>query len=119
MELEFAIGGIEMGESYSFDIAGREKAASESVLVLNWGPMVKDIMADVMSQLPVGLISAKFHNTLAEMIVAVARRAGLAQVALSGAAFRTAISPKGRRSGWSRRDSGLIGISAFRRMTGG
>jgi hydrogenase maturation protein HypF len=88
MELEFAIGGIETGESYPFEIAGQEKAAGEAMLVLDWGPMVKDILADVKSRLPVGVISAKFHNTLAEVIVAVARRAGLAQVALSGGCFQ-------------------------------
>jgi hydrogenase maturation protein HypF len=88
MELEFAIGGIETGESYTFEIAGQEKAAGEAMLVLDWGPMVKDILADVKSRLPVGVISAKFHNTLAEVIVAVARRAGLAQVALSGGCFQ-------------------------------
>jgi hydrogenase maturation protein HypF len=36
----------------------------------------------------VGVISAKFHNTLAEIIVAVARRFGPAQVALSGGCFQ-------------------------------
>jgi len=88
MELEFAIGGIETGESFPFEIAGRESAAGEAVLAVDWGPMVKDILSDVKGRLPAGVISAKFHNTLAEMIVAVARRAGLAQVALSGGCFQ-------------------------------
>ena len=50
--------------------------------------MVQGILADLQSGLPAGLISAKFHNTLAEIIVAVARRAGLPQVALSGGCFQ-------------------------------
>jgi hydrogenase maturation protein HypF len=36
----------------------------------------------------VGEISAKFHNTLAEAVVAVARRFGLARVVLSGGCFQ-------------------------------
>ena len=58
------------------------------MLVVDWRPMVKDILADVKRHLPVGLISAKFHNTLAEIIIAVAQRVGQPQVALSGGCFQ-------------------------------
>ncbi|MGA2543834.1 MAG: carbamoyltransferase HypF [Verrucomicrobiota bacterium] len=60
----------------------------EPVLVADWGPMLKDILLDIKAGLPVGLISAKFHNTLAEVIVAVAKRVGHPQVALSGGCFQ-------------------------------
>lgn len=60
----------------------------EPMLVANWGPMLKDILLDIKRGLPVGLISAKFHNTLAEVIVAVAKRTGHSQVALSGGCFQ-------------------------------
>jgi hydrogenase maturation protein HypF len=50
--------------------------------------MVKDILADVKRHLAVGLISAKFHNTLVEVIVSVARRVGQPRVALSGGCFQ-------------------------------
>ena len=49
---------------------------------------MQGILADLKRQLPVGTISAKFHNALAEVIVAVARRAGHPQVALSGGCFQ-------------------------------
>ena len=58
------------------------------MLVADWGPMLKGILADLKGGLPVGLISAKFHNTLAEVIVAVAQRVGQPQVALSGGCFQ-------------------------------
>ena len=67
---------------YPFEIHGGE------MLVVDWSPMVKAILADLKNSLPVGLISARFHNALAEVIVAVAGRAGQPQVALSGGCFQ-------------------------------
>jgi hydrogenase maturation protein HypF len=88
MELEFALDGIETDETYSFEMECQEQTDGESMLVVDWRPIVRGILADVKGKLPVGLISAKFHNALAEVIVAVARRAGQPQVALSGGCFQ-------------------------------
>lgn len=88
MELEFAIAGIQTDEAYPFEIADAEKTGGDSMMIVDWASMVKGILADVKSGLPVGLISAKFHNTLAEVIVAVALRIGHPQVALSGGCFQ-------------------------------
>ena len=41
---------------------------------LDWSLMIEAILADLKAGVPVGLISAKFHNALAELIVAVARQ---------------------------------------------
>ena len=41
-----------------------------------------------MQAVPIGEISIKFHNALAESIVAVARRLGFERVALSGGCFQ-------------------------------
>jgi len=91
MELEFAIAGAYTEETYPFEIACQERIPrtdGNSILVVDWGPIVQGILADLKRQLPVGTISAKFHNALAEVIVAVARRAGHPQVALSGGCFQ-------------------------------
>ena len=88
MELEFAIAGLQTDESYPFEIACQDQTGGGTMLVADWGPMLKGILLDIKNGLPVGLISAKFHNTLAEIIVAVARRAGQPQVALSGGCFQ-------------------------------
>ena len=56
--------------------------------ILDWSPMIEDILADVENDIPVGIISAKFHNALAESIVAVAKRAGQNRVVLSGGCFQ-------------------------------
>jgi hydrogenase maturation protein HypF len=43
---------------------------------------------DVSRGVPTRIISAKFHNTMVESIVAVARRIGEEKVALSGGCFQ-------------------------------
>jgi hydrogenase maturation protein HypF len=53
--------------------------------------MIRAILDDVSVAAPVSLMAAKFHNALAEMIVAVARRVGLERVALSGGCFQNRI----------------------------
>jgi hydrogenase maturation protein HypF len=88
MELEFAMDGIQTDESYSFALDDQEQTGAQSMLVVNWELIVKGILADLNRKLPAGLISAKFHNALAEVIVAVARRVGPSQVALSGGCFQ-------------------------------
>ncbi|HUB66916.1 MAG TPA: carbamoyltransferase HypF [Candidatus Methylacidiphilales bacterium] len=81
MALEFAVTpGIEA--SYGFHLKKDELA------VIDWEPMVEEIVADVRRQESMGMIAAKFHNALAEMIVAVARRAGEEKVVLTGGCFQ-------------------------------
>ena len=46
MELEFAIAGSKTEEAYPFDIASQERPGGGSVLVVDWGPIVKGILAD-------------------------------------------------------------------------
>jgi hydrogenase maturation protein HypF len=78
--------GESQEEQASSRLTGRTEG--DSILVMDWGPMVQGILADLKRELPVGTISAKFHNALAEVIVAVAKQAGHPQVALSGGCFQ-------------------------------
>lgn len=50
--------------------------------------MIHQILADVAQGVPPGRISARFHNALAEAIVAVAQRFGETRVVLSGGCFQ-------------------------------
>jgi hydrogenase maturation protein HypF len=50
--------------------------------------MVEAILADLKRGLPISQISAKFHNTLAETIVVVAKQIGQPRVLLSGGCFQ-------------------------------
>jgi hydrogenase maturation protein HypF len=83
MELEFALDGVVSNESYVLPLISRD-----SSLLLDWEPMVRSILADVNKQMPIGEISARFHNALVEAIVCVAQRIGEPRVALSGGCFQ-------------------------------
>ena len=50
--------------------------------------MVRAILRDLTRSEPAGRISARFHNTLVEIIVEVARRSGEEKVLLSGGCFQ-------------------------------
>ncbi|MFN0123188.1 MAG: carbamoyltransferase HypF [Blastocatellia bacterium] len=87
MELEFALDGVETDEVYDFQLTAQPDN-STSASIVDWEPMIRAVISDVQRGVAAGSIAAKFHNTLAEMIVAIARRAGLARVALSGGCFQ-------------------------------
>ena len=50
--------------------------------------MIEAILSDLNHRVPVSLISARFHNALAEAIVAVAKHFGQPRVVLSGGCFQ-------------------------------
>jgi hydrogenase maturation protein HypF len=95
MELEFAIGGIETDEAYQLRIGDcglqiekAEGGKRKAEMILDWQPMVEMILADVKNGVSAGKISAKFHNALAEGVVAVAKIFGFNRVAISGGCFQ-------------------------------
>ena len=81
MELEFAIQPC-ICEAYSFEIT------SCSPSIIDWRPMIDEVVDDVRQGLAAGIISAKFHNALVEIIVAVARHVGQTRVVLTGGCFQ-------------------------------
>jgi hydrogenase maturation protein HypF len=82
MDLEFALDGVETDQAYLVSIL-------EGIpLVVDWQPMILEILADVESEVPTGEISAKFHNGLVEAILSVAHRAGENRVVLTGGCFQ-------------------------------
>jgi hydrogenase maturation protein HypF len=83
MELEWAAHGVATDESYAFRFEPKDSSMS-----LDWEPMIRSLLSDHLAATPVAVMSARFHNTLAEMIVAVAERHGVPQVALSGGCFQ-------------------------------
>lgn len=56
--------------------------------VLDWRPMLLEILNAIRASEPSFSIAAKFHNTLVEMALDVARRVALPQVVLSGGCFQ-------------------------------
>ena len=82
MQLESAIDGLNTADRYPYSLTGQEKGP----LLLDWEPMLRAILADLHQ--PVSEISAKFHNTLADATVAIARHVGITQVVLTGGCFQ-------------------------------
>jgi hydrogenase maturation protein HypF len=83
MELEFAIHGIETDERYHLPLVTHQTS-----LVVDWSGMISAILDDVKAGVPVGKISARFHNALADAVVEVAVRCGNRRVVLSGGCFQ-------------------------------
>jgi hydrogenase maturation protein HypF len=83
LELECTLAEIETDEAYPMRVC-----AHHITHVVDWEPMVHGILNDVRRGLGFGYIAAKFHNTLAEMIVAVAEQADEQRVVLSGGCFQ-------------------------------
>ncbi len=109
MELEFAIGEEHTVETYPFRIddmalpfddfktltAPTSSPESrftihhpQSAIVIDWQPMILEIVQDTLRGQEVGLTSAKFHNTLVEIVIAVARAVCEQKIVLSGGCFQ-------------------------------
>ena len=56
--------------------------------MIDWAPMIKGILHDLAAGSKIGEIAAAFHNTLIEMILAVAVQQKIEQVVLSGGCFQ-------------------------------
>jgi hydrogenase maturation protein HypF len=102
MELEFAVNESATQEAYPFVLteclsdagqragnpnqpAGGDRRAP---MILDWGPFLDALLADIAGRTPVGVTAAKFHHGLVEAIVLVARRVGQARVVLTGGCFQ-------------------------------
>jgi hydrogenase maturation protein HypF len=83
MELEWAGGGIETDDAYPVRLT-----EEESMLILDWEPLVWEVLADARDNVPMAWIAAKFHNALVEGIVAAAEQIGEERIVLTGGCFQ-------------------------------
>ncbi len=95
MELEFIAGDPDApsdGGLYPFDVVDGAKGGAGARfapgLVVDWGPMIGAIVDDLAAGVGPGPISGKFHDTLAEIVIDVARRVGNDRVLLTGGCFQ-------------------------------
>lgn len=79
MEVEFAADAGASDEAYELTLSDG---------VLDWTPMMHDLLHDIDEHIPTATIAAKVHHALVEGIVAVARVVGEERVALSGGCFQ-------------------------------
>jgi hydrogenase maturation protein HypF len=87
MALEFAAAEQERG-SYPLPIQDE----STQPLVADWAPLVHGVLSDRAAGVPISLISARFHNALADMALAVARSVTPElPIVLTGGCFQNAL----------------------------
>ncbi len=117
MALEFACGEVRTATHYSFQIRKAEErqekiqsANSSSLIhgdcfVIDWRPILVEVVHDIREALANAIIAVKFHNTLAEVIVDCARKLGEQKIVLTGGCFQNKILlelavPRLRREGF-------------------
>jgi hydrogenase maturation protein HypF len=102
MELEFSIGDQRTDDNYGFRILeprldpnkyskGQRESGILSAhpwIVVDWEPLVTGILEDITKNVAVGFVSAKFHNTLTDIIVDLAQKIGEKRIVLSGGCFQ-------------------------------
>ncbi len=107
MALEFALDAS--GEEEAYPTRIREQTGT---LILDWEPMLQQLLTDVAQGVPVSRIALAFHNALAESIIGVAHRIGEERIVLSGGCFQnrylseravTRLKAEGFRPYWHQR----------------
>ena len=81
MALEFCADEM-TDASYSFALIG------EDTILIDLKKALAELLNDLSEGVSRSIISGKFHNTLAEIILALARKIGVRQVVLSGGCFQ-------------------------------
>lgn len=84
MALENCASSMANGQHYPFQLS------RSTPIVINWENTLEHLLEDITSFSP-QLIAVKFHNTLAEMILAVANKAGFDNIVMSGGCFQNAL----------------------------
>ena len=62
--------------------------ASDAPIVIDWTAIITEILRDIDNSVSRAEISAKFHNTLIEIIIAVAKQIGRKQILLTGGCWQ-------------------------------
>lgn len=89
MALEFALAQEESHGSYPFEVRdGQSGPEGTALLIADWEPAIRALLDDLRAGVPVSVLSARFHETLVEVIIDVARRVAIPRVALSGGCFQ-------------------------------
>jgi hydrogenase maturation protein HypF len=84
MMLEFTADRYEMGD-YPFKVIEDDK------LIINWQPLIENIILDLKKDVATSIISAKFHNSLAKIILSIAKIMATKKVILSGGCFQNGL----------------------------
>jgi hydrogenase maturation protein HypF len=81
-----------IAESNISGIYGYNIISTEDKYIINLDDMFQEIISDLNHKVPKGIISAKFHNTVADFIVSMCEKlrleSGIKRVVLSGGTFQ-------------------------------
>jgi hydrogenase maturation protein HypF len=86
MALEFALD--ERPEQAHYTVHIETGPDADSPMILDWHPMLRELLADIRHGEPVSHMAAAFHNCLVEALVAVAERIGETRIVLTGGCFQ-------------------------------
>lgn len=90
MEMEFAADGESEGLPYGLTLVEDGRTAA-GTFVLDWGPMIQEIIVDFRGGKRPAFIASKFHDTLVAGIIMVAEKVGEKQIILTGGCFQNRI----------------------------
>jgi hydrogenase maturation protein HypF len=83
MTWEWLADGVEIAECYPMSVQRRDGAPA----ILDWGPMLSAMLADLRASVEPRIVSARFHNGLVEGIVSVCKTLEERRIVLSGGCF--------------------------------
>ncbi len=91
MALEFAADPAEWG-AYPLPLSEPAHGnGPHAPWTADWQPMLEALLADLGADVPLGAVSARFHNALAGLAEAAARRAECHRVVLTGGCFQNGL----------------------------
>ncbi|MEB3308604.1 MAG: carbamoyltransferase HypF [Snowella sp.] len=85
MTVEFSALDIQTDDFYPFSI---QKQPNHPSHIIQWQPILSAILEDIQQGVSVNCIAAKFHNSLVEIMVAIAQLVGESNVLLTGGCFQ-------------------------------
>ncbi|MCD4779123.1 MAG: carbamoyltransferase HypF [Candidatus Omnitrophica bacterium] len=94
MALEHCVRHHDDNAAYSFLINNMGDEQTDIInddnlmWIVDWRPILREIIFDLRIEKTVDIIAEKFHNTLVNILIAIARKAGLSKVVLSGGCFQ-------------------------------
>ena len=83
MVLEYATVNCRTEDNYTYAITGTKYPQ-----IINWKPIIQEIIQDIFNKVSYRIISTKFHNTLAEITVNIAKKSQVKNILLAGGCFQ-------------------------------
>ena len=85
MALEFAIDKHAADRDYAFRLKNDK---TSGLTMIDWQPLVEALLSDVQEGVATSTIAARFHSSLIQLILSMARQAGKTHIVLTGGCFQ-------------------------------